>query len=80
MVSTVCGEGIDSLIFYPVAFYGIWGNDLLFKVMAAQRGLKVAVEILFLPLTLRIGRALKKAESEDYYDRDTKFTPFSLKT
>ena len=80
VVSTICGEGIDSLIFYPVAFYGIWGNDLLFKVMAAQWGLKVAVEILFLPLTLRIVRALKKAESEDYYDRDTKFTPFSLKT
>ena len=79
VVSTVCGEGIDSLIFYPVAFYGIWGNDLLFNVMAAQWGLKVAVEILFLPLTLRIVRALKKAESEDYYDRNTKFTPFSLK-
>jgi hypothetical protein len=48
--------------------------------MAAQWGLKVVVEILFLPLTLRIVRALKKAESEDYYDRNTKFTPFSLKT
>ena len=80
VISTVCGEGVDSLIFYPVAFYGLWSNDLLLKVMAAQWGLKVAVEIIFLPLTLRIVRALKRAEHEDYFDRNTNFTPFSLKT
>lgn len=80
VVSTVFGEGVDSLIFYPVAFYGLWSNELLLKVMAAQWMLKVAVEIVFLPLTLRIVRALKQAESEDYYDRQTNFTPFSMKT
>ncbi len=80
VASTIVGEGVDTLLFYPLAFYGLWGNDLLLKVMAAQWGLKVLVEILFLPLTIRIVRALKKAESEDYFDRDTKFTPFSLKT
>jgi uncharacterized integral membrane protein (TIGR00697 family) len=79
VVSTVCGEGVDSLIFYPVAFFGLWGNDLLLEVMAAQWGLKVAVEIVFLPVTIRIVNALKRAEAEDYYDRDTNFTPFSLK-
>jgi queuosine precursor transporter len=52
----------------------------LVKVMAAQWGLKVAVEVLFLPLTVLIVKALKKAENEDYYDKDTAFTPFSLKT
>jgi queuosine precursor transporter len=80
VVSTICGEGIDSLLFYPIAFYGVWSNDLLVKVMAAQWGLKVAVEVLFLPLTVLIVKALKKAENEDYYDKDTAFTPFSLKT
>ena len=80
VVSTVLGEGVDSMLFYPLAFYGLWGNDLLYKVMAAQWGLKVLVEIVFLPLTVQIVRALKKAESEDYFDRDTNFTPFSLKT
>jgi queuosine precursor transporter len=80
VLSTVCGQGVDSLIFYPVAFYGLWSNDLLLSVMAAQWGLKVAVEIVFLPLTIRVVKALKKAEQEDYYDRDTNFTPFSLKT
>lgn len=38
------------------------------------------VEVVMLPLTVRIVKALKKAEAEDYYDRNTNFTPFSLKT
>jgi queuosine precursor transporter len=80
VASTICGEGIDSLLFYPIAFYGLWNNDLLLKVMLAQWGLKVAVEIVFLPLTVLIVRWLKKAENEDHFDRDTHFTPFSLKT
>ena len=80
VASTVIGEGVDSLLFYPLAFYGIWGNELLLTIMAAQWGLKVLVEILFLPLTIWLVRALKRAESEDHYDRNTNFTPFSLKT
>jgi uncharacterized PurR-regulated membrane protein YhhQ (DUF165 family) len=80
VASTIVGEGVDSLLFYPIAFYGMWGNDLLLKVMAAQWGLKVLVEIIMLPVTVRIVHALKRAEAEDYFDRDTNFTPFSLKT
>ena len=80
VVSTIFGEGVDSLLFYPIAFYGMWGNDLLIQVMAAQWGLKVLVELVLLPVTIPLVRALKRAETEDYYDRDTKFTPFSLKT
>ncbi len=80
VASTVFGEGVDSLLFYPIAFYGIWSNDLVFKVMAAQWGLKVLVEVVMLPVTIAIVKALKRAESEDYFDRNTRFTPFSLKT
>lgn len=80
VVSTVAGQGVDSLLFYPLAFYGQWENTLLLKVMAAQWALKILVEIVLLPITLRIVRALKKAEAEDVFDRDTKFSPFSLKT
>ena len=80
VVSTIFGEGVDSLLFYPIAFYGMWENDLLLKVMAAQWGLKVLVEIMMLPLTVKIVNALKRAEQEDFYDRKTDFTPFSLKT
>jgi queuosine precursor transporter len=80
VVSTVFGEGVDSLLFYPIAFFGIWGNDLLLKVMIAQWALKVTVEVIMLPITVRVVKALKRAEQEDYFDRDTRFTPFSLKT
>lgn len=80
VASTFFGQGIDSLIFYPVAFYGVWSNDLLLKVMAAQWLLKILVEVALLPITIRIVTALKRAEHEDYFDRGTNFTPFSLKT
>jgi uncharacterized integral membrane protein (TIGR00697 family) len=79
--STIFGEGVDSLLFYPLAFYGtgIIPNDKLPLVMLAQFGAKVLVEVLFTPLTYAIVGWLKRAEHEDYYDRDTVFTPFTLK-
>jgi hypothetical protein len=48
--------------------------------MLAQFVGKVAVEVLFTPLTYKIVGFLKRAENEDYYDRNTNFTPFTLKT
>ena len=79
--STIFGEGVDSLLFYPLAFYGsgIIPNELLPRVMLSQFIAKVGVEIVFMPVTYRIVGFLKRAEREDYYDRDTQFTPFSLK-
>ena len=79
--STIAGEAVDSALFYPLAFYGsgIIPNDKLPLVMLAQFVLKVGVEVVFTPVTYKIVRALKKAENEDYYDRDTRFTPFTLK-
>ncbi|HYX38203.1 MAG TPA: queuosine precursor transporter [Oligoflexus sp.] len=77
--STMGGEAIDSLLFYPLAFYGTWSNDLLLKVMLANYVIKVGWEVLATPLTYRIVSFLKKKEDEDYFDRDTNFTPFSLK-
>ncbi|MCB5187073.1 queuosine precursor transporter [Methylobacillus caricis] len=80
--STIFGEGIDSLIFYPLAFYGsgIIPDDKLLLVMGAQFLAKVGVEVVLTPVTYKVVALLKKAENEDYYDRDTNFTPFSLKT
>jgi len=79
--STIFGEGVDSLIFYPLAFYGtgIIPNDKLPTVMFAQFVAKVSVEVVFTPVTYAIVGWLKRAEHEDYYDRGTRFTPFSLK-
>jgi len=78
--STILGEGVDSLIFYPLAFYGtgIIPDDKLPLVMTAQFVTKVAVEVVFTPVTYGVVGWLKRAEHEDYYDRDTDFNPFKL--
>ena len=80
LVSTMCGEAVDTLLFYPLAFYGMWPNDVLIKVMIGSYIIKVIWEILATPITYRVVAALKKAEGEDHYDRTTNFTPFSLDT
>jgi queuosine precursor transporter len=80
--STLFGEGVDSLLFYPLAFYGsgIIPNEKLPLVMLAQFLGKVGVEVIFTPVTYKIVAALKRAEHEDYYDINTDFNPFTLKT
>jgi len=79
--STIVGEAVDSALFYPLAFYGsgIIPDDKLPLVMLAQFVAKVAVEVLFTPVTYKIVAWLKRAENEDYYDRKTDFNPFTLK-
>jgi queuosine precursor transporter len=80
--STIVAEAVDSALFYPLAFYnsGLIPNDKLVGIMAAQFGLKVAVEVIFTPVTYKVVGFLKRVENEDYYDRGTNFTPFTLKT
>jgi len=77
--STLVGQSIDSLLFYPIAFAGIWSFDTLLAVIAFNWGFKLMVEVVMTPLTYLIVGALKRAEQEDYFDRETNFTPFSLK-
>ena len=78
--STVFGEGVDSVIFYPLAMYGtgILPNDKIPVAMLAQFVGKVSVEIVFMPVTYAIVGWLKRVEHEDYYDRGTDFSPFRL--
>jgi len=80
--STIVGEAVDSALFYPLAFYGtgIIPNDRLIQVMLFQFVAKVAVEVVFTPVTYKVVAALKRAEHEDYYDRNTDFSPFTLRT
>ncbi|CUS84748.1 hypothetical protein JGI3_00725 [Candidatus Kryptobacter tengchongensis] len=76
--STIAGEAVDSLIFYPVAFYGFWTNELLLKVMVTNYAIKVGWEAVITPVTYKVVNFLKKAENEDYYDWDTDFNPFKV--
>ena len=78
--STVAGQAIDSMLFYTLAFYGIWSTEQLLLVMISNYAIKVLWEALMTPLTYVIVGFLKKREHEDVFDRDTNFTPFSLKT
>ena len=82
VASTVAGEAIDSAIFYPLAFWnsGIMPNELVLTLVVSQFVTKTLVEVAFLPLTTRIVSALKKAEGEDHFDRNTNFNPFRLET
>jgi uncharacterized integral membrane protein (TIGR00697 family) len=78
--STIVGEGIDSAVFYPVAFLGApsWTPDLVMQVMISNYMIKVAWEIIITPFTYQAVNFLKRAEQEDYFDKDTNFTPFSI--
>jgi len=78
--STIVGEAVDSAVFYPLAFLGAWENQLVLQVMLTNYALKVVWEVVMTPVTYRVVNFLKRAEHEDYFDRTTDFTPFSLKT
>jgi len=77
--STIVGEGIDSLIFYPLAFWGAvnWTSSLVIKVLFTQWVLKVSWEVLLTPVTYLVVGFLKRREGVDVFDRNTDFTPFS---
>ena len=77
--STLFGQGVDSVLFYPIAFAGIWESSTLLAVIGFNFAFKVLVEVLMTPATYFIVNRLKRAENEDYYDDDTNFTPFSLR-
>lgn len=84
--STIVGEGVDSLLFYPLAFAILplllgfhkqtWSWNMVFQVMVANYVLKVLIEILFTPITYVLVDFLKRAEQVDVYDYHTNFSPF----
>ena len=77
--STVVGQGVDSVLFYPIAFLGVWPTEQVIQVAAVNYGLKVAWEVILTPVTYQVIGYLKKSEGVDVYDDKTDFTPFSLK-
>lgn len=68
IVSTVAGEGIDSLLFFPLALWGVVPTDELPVLMLWQVVLKTLYEMVALPLTIRVVRRVKRYEGEDAYD------------
>lgn len=74
--STVLGEGIDTVIFCFVAFYGLFPNDVLISIIISNYLFKTGVEILFTPVTYTFVNFLKKEENVDVYDRGISYNPF----
>lgn len=76
--STVVGELVDTIIFITIAFWGILPQNALVTVILSNYIVKSLIEVVLTPLTYVVVGWLKKAESEDYYDRKTNFNPFTL--
>jgi queuosine precursor transporter len=78
--STLFGEAVDTILFFPLAFYGSgeFPDAMMPQIVLAQFVAKVLVEIAFTPVTYKAVAFLKRAENEDYYDTHTDFSPFKL--
>jgi hypothetical protein len=74
--STFFGQGVDSLIFYPLAFLGVWETQQVLLVMVTNWAMKVAWEAFLTPVTYAVVGWLKRHEGVDIYDEGTNFTPF----
>ncbi|MEC3910632.1 queuosine precursor transporter [Sphingobium sp. CR2-8] len=74
--STIVGQGVDSLLFYPLAFLGNWTHTQVLTVMVTNWAMKVGWEALLTPVTYLVVNSLKRREGLDVYDEGTDFTPF----
>jgi len=77
--STVVGQGVDSVIFYPLAFLGVWSTEQVVTVMITNWLLKVGWEVVLTPVTYIVVGWLKRKEGVDLFDEDTDFSPFKTK-
>ncbi|MDR1937065.1 MAG: queuosine precursor transporter, partial [Tannerellaceae bacterium] len=73
IASTLAGESVDSLIFFPIAFWGLIPFDELLIMIATQAFLKSLYEVLILPLTIRVVKYIKKVDGQDVYDTNTSY-------
>ena len=77
--STFVGQGLDSLIFYPLAFYGLpdWTIEALAQLVLSQWLIKTAWEALLTPATYAVVGWLKRREGVEVFDTATDFSPFA---
>ena len=74
--STIFGQGVDSLIFYPLAFWGVWDTSQVMTVLVTNWLLKVSWEVVLTPVTYLVVNKLKQHEGVELFDEGTDFTPF----
>ena len=78
VLSTLIGQFVDTLVFIAIAFAGTMKITDMVTVFFSAWLFKVAWEVLALPISVPVVKWLKKAENEDYYDKDTNFNPFKI--
>lgn len=77
--STIVGQGVDSALFYPLAFWGAegWTTQLVITVALTQWALKTGWEALLTPVTYAVVNFLKSREGVEVFDNGTNFSPFA---
>lgn len=78
--STIVGEGVDTLLFVLIAFYGVFPGSLVISILISNYIFKVCFEAILTPVTYLVVNFLKRKEETDVYDYDTDFNPFSITT
>jgi uncharacterized integral membrane protein (TIGR00697 family) len=78
ILSTLVGEGADSLVFFVLAFYGLMPNADLLTLVFTQMAMKTGYEILVLPLTNVVVRWVKRIEGIDMLDENVSYNPFRI--
>jgi uncharacterized PurR-regulated membrane protein YhhQ (DUF165 family) len=75
--STIAGQAVDSVLFYPIAFAGVWTSQSVLTVLVTNWALKVLWEIVLTPVTYAVVGFLKRTEGVDVFDTGTNFSPFA---
>jgi len=78
ILSTIVGEGADSIIFFPLALGGVIPWEEMPSLMLSQVTLKTVYEIIVLPITIRVVEFTKKHDHEDVYDNDINYNIFNI--
>ncbi|MDR3235393.1 MAG: queuosine precursor transporter [Prevotellaceae bacterium] len=79
IASTLVGESVDSLIFFPLAFGGVVSLPALLTLIATQACMKTAYEIIALPLTTRVVKYIKRIDQTDVYDKKESYNPLKIR-
>jgi len=79
IVSTLAGESVDSIIFFPIAFIGLIPFDQILIMVGTQAVLKSLYEVIVLPITIRVVKYIKKVEGVDAYDENISYNILKIK-
>lgn len=79
ILSTIVGEGADSLIFITIAFAGIFPLKVVLMMIVTQALLKITYEIIVLPVTILVVKKVKAVEGVDIFDDSVSYNPFLIK-